>query len=376
MVKPRLGARPFSERADPAGGISSDPREAEGLMRGLGVAMFVLGATTLVATLSLPDPDTSDHPAIKLIAALLGLGAVFVWTLSPNRRWVSRVSVIYGILLISSLMAVTRPIEATPFFYLWPMVLAAYFFTRKEILFDLVLMWVTLAIALFVWSDDPMKPVLLMGVGVSVTLTTVVVMLLAEHVSAVIGQLASAADTDYLTGLLNRRAFDAEFERQCDRARRNGLPLALAVFDLDHFKQVNDRLGHAAGDEALCDFAALLKRQLRSGDTLARVGGEEFAIVLFGVGLDDAISFAERIGQELQGLREGSGPVLSASAGVAALRGHEQSPSALLMAADRALYAAKAAGRRRVAVWDDGSIHVGAHLQSRPYGQPLAASAA
>ena len=189
-------------------------------------------------------------------------------------------------------------------------------------------MWATLGLALFVWSVDPMKPVLFMGVGVSVTLTTVVVTLLAEHVTAVISQLAKAADTDYLTGLLNRRAFDVEFRRQCDRARRSGLPLALALFDLDHFKQVNDRHGHAAGDRALCDFAALLERELRSGDTLARVGGEEFAVVLFGVGLDDAVSFAERIGRELQTRGSRDTPPLSASAGVAALSEQESAAGA------------------------------------------------
>jgi diguanylate cyclase len=363
MANPTLDGASMSRRADSLSEVSADPRQAENLMRGMGVVMFLLGSTTLLATLSLPDPDTSDHPAIKLLAGLLALGALFVWTLRPGRRWVTKAAVIYGILLVSALMAITRPIEATPFFYLWPMVLAAYFCSRREVIFDLALMWVTLALALFLWSNDPMKPVLLMGVGVSVTLTTIVVMLLAEHVTAVIGQLARAADSDYLTGLFNRRAFDADFRRQCDRARRTGLPLALALFDLDHFKQVNDRLGHAAGDRALCDFAALLERQLRSGDTLARVGGEEFAVVLFDVQLEDAITFAERIGRELQDRSGDAGPALSASAGVAALSEDVPTPAALLVAADRALYAAKAAGRRRVAVWKDGSTSVGAHME-------------
>ena len=67
------------------------------------------------------------------------------------------------------------------------------------------------------------------------------------------------------------------------------------MFDLDHFEQINDRLGHASGDRALCDFAALLERELRGGDTLARVGGEEFAVILLGIGLDDAVAFAARI---------------------------------------------------------------------------------
>ncbi len=341
-------------------------------MRRVGVAMFLLGSIALLATLPLPDPNTSDHPAIEMIAALLALGAVVVWTMRPHRRWASRLAVVYWILLVSALMSVERPIEATPFFYLWPMVFSAYFFSRAEVAVDLAIMWVTLGVALFVWSVNPEKLDLLMGVGVSVTLITVVVKLLAEHISAVIGQLAEMASTDYLTGLLNRRAFDEECPRQIDRARRSQLPLAVAVFDLDHFKLINDRLGHAAGDRALCDFAALLQRELRRGDTLARIGGEEFAVVLFGVGLDDALTFAERIGRELRNSRTGQGPALSTSAGLAALSEDEQTPSALLVAADRALYGAKAAGRRRAAVWEHGTIRVRGRMD---HVEPLVASA-
>jgi diguanylate cyclase (GGDEF)-like protein len=287
------------------------------------------------------------------------LGAVVVWAVKSDRRWLVKLYVAYGILLVSALMAVTRPIEATPFFYLWPMLFSAYFFARREVAIDLAIMWVTLGLALFGWSVDPMKQVLFMGVGVSVTLTAVVVTLLRERLTDAIGQLAEASATDYLTGLLNRRAFDAEFLRQIGRAQRSELPLALVLFDLDHFKQVNDRFGHAAGDRALYEFALLLERERRSGDTLARIGGEEFAVVLFGVGHGHGTAFAERIGRELEQVSPGGHPVLSVSAGVVALSQAEQTPSALLVAADRALYGAKAAGRHRVGLWEQGAIRFG-----------------
>ncbi len=367
MVSSKLGGGRLAASAHPMiDRAATDPRSAEDMMRWVGVAMFVLGSAVLWATFPLPDPNTSDHPAMRVIAVLLVLGAVFVGLFRPGRRWVSRIGVIYGILLVSTLMAVARPIEATPFFYLWPMVFSAYFCSRREVIADLVLMWVTLGLALFIWSHDPAKLDLFMGTGVSVTLTTIVVKLLAEHVNETIDRLVRAADTDYLTGLLNRRAFDAEFHEQCDRARRNRLPLALAMFDLDHFKQINDRHGHAGGDRVLCDFAALLGRELRGGDTLARVGGEEFAIVLFGVGLDEGVAFAERIGHRLRAQPRPNGPALSASAGVAALSERESTPEALLLVADRALYAAKTAGRRRVAVWSDGETRVAAHMPIGP----------
>jgi diguanylate cyclase (GGDEF)-like protein len=345
----------------PASHPTLDPRQADefAFMRRVGVAMFLLGASTLLATLSLPDPDTSDHAAITLIAGLLGIGALGIRASRGNRMWVVRLSVIYGIVLVSALMAVTRPIEATPFFYLWPMLFSSYFFRRRDVALDLTIMWVTLGLALFIWSRDPMKQVMFMGVGVSVTLTAVVVMLVRERLTKVIAQLAEASATDYLTGLLNRRAFDAELQHQIARAKRTDLPLALAIFDLDHFKQINDHFGHAAGDRALHDFAGLLGREQRGGDTLARIGGEEFAVVLFGVGLEDARSFAERVALRLQRLVTVDRAPLSVSVGVSCLSSGEQTPSALLVAADRALYGAKAAGRRRVAVWEDGSIEIG-----------------
>jgi diguanylate cyclase (GGDEF)-like protein len=362
MARTRPGTGALVAAPDPRGEMPADPRAAERLMRWVGIAMFLLGSTTLLATLPLPDPNTSDHPAIEIIAGLLALGAVIVAVLRPGRRWVSRFSVVYGILLVSALMAVTRPIEATPFFYLWPLVFSAYFCSQREVIADLVLLWVTLGLALFVWSADPMKPVLFLGVGVSVTLTTVVVKLLADHVTRIIRQLARAADTDYLTGLLNRRAFDLEFRRQCERARRSELPLAVATFDLDHFKQVNDHFGHAEGDRVLCAFAELLERELRAGDTLARVGGEEFAVVLFGVGLREAVAFAERIGRELSAAAGAAGPALGTSAGVAELSERTPHPAALMLAADRALYAAKTAGRRCVGVWEDGATRIDARI--------------
>jgi diguanylate cyclase (GGDEF)-like protein len=328
-------------------------------MRRMGAAIFTIGCLTLLATLTLPDPDTSDHTGIEIIAVLLAAGALFAGVNRIERMWAVHLWVLYGILLISALMAITRPIEATPFFYLWPMLFSAYFFSRRDVAIDIAIMWVTLAAALFAFSNDPMKQVMLMGVGVSVTLTAIVVMLLREHLTAVIGKLSEASATDYLTGLLNRRAFDSELQRHIDRASRIGVPLALALFDLDHFKQINDRHGHAAGDRALCDFSALLRREQRGGDTLARIGGEEFAVVLFGAGPQEAGAFAERIGRELRKRMTEEGATLSASAGVAALQDPQTTPSALLVAADRALYAAKAAGRRRVAVSGDGSIAVG-----------------
>src|SRR5271167_459764 len=121
----------------------------------------------------------------------------------------------------------------------------------------------------------------------------------------------------------------------------------MVFFVLDHSKQVNDGFGHAAGDEALCAFARILERECSVTDLLARMGGEEFAVVLFDADSDSAKLFAERIALELSAWSEQHPPLLTTSAGIAVLGSETATPSQMLTAADHALYAAKDAGRNR-----------------------------
>jgi diguanylate cyclase len=163
---------------------------------------------------------------------------------------------------------------------------------------------------------------------------------LAEHSRTMEAALREAR-TDALTGIANRKAFDEHLERLSAIARRYGTPLAVALFDLDGLKQLNDRHGHAAGDAALARFAAVLRRSSRESDFIARVGGDEFAVLLPQTGHEGAAALARRISQALG---EGADPwPLRASAGVAELASG-QSPAQLLECADQALYASKHAG--------------------------------
>jgi diguanylate cyclase (GGDEF)-like protein len=158
----------------------------------------------------------------------------------------------------------------------------------------------------------------------------------------------SLALRDVLTGLPNRRHADVLLDAQFAAARR-GHRLAVVLFDLDRFKQLNDRHGHAAGDAALQAFADVLRRNTRRMNLSARVGGEEFLSVLPDVELAGAVRFAERVVAETRALRLASGP-LTASAGLAAFEQGMGSHEVLVAAADRALYAAKREGRDRVVV--------------------------
>lgn len=170
-------------------------------------------------------------------------------------------------------------------------------------------------------------------------------------------QLIAHAMEDPLTGLPNRRhLFDAARRLFAAQARRGG-PLTVAVIDLDHFKQVNDRHGHDAGDAVLCGFADLLRRSVRASDIACRYGGEEFVLVMSGV---DAERVAERLRETLALFRErsfegrGGRFTSSFSAGAAEWRGAGETLEDLLRRADEALYAAKAAGRAAVHVASTG----------------------
>jgi diguanylate cyclase (GGDEF)-like protein/PAS domain S-box-containing protein len=158
------------------------------------------------------------------------------------------------------------------------------------------------------------------------------------------------ASTDELTGLANRRAFLRHLERQVDAANEFGWALAVAIFDVDHFKLVNDSHGHAIGDRVLQIVADRSVSVVRSGDLVGRLGGEEFAILMPGASPEDATIVAERLRGMIERPSGDAGemlPSVTVSVGIAA-HYREQDSSALLAGADRALYAAKSAGRNRV----------------------------
>jgi len=166
-------------------------------------------------------------------------------------------------------------------------------------------------------------------------------------------ELARLSVTDTLTGLRNRRHFLEQLDRECERAARHASRFALLSIDLDDFKQINDSHGHAAGDEALVQAARAMESQCRAIDTLARVGGEEFMVLLLDVDEDQLTSVAERfrvaIERAVIAVGDGERVTLTASIGGVVISPHVRVPNALRQA-DDALYAAKRSGRNRVVV--------------------------
>ena len=164
-------------------------------------------------------------------------------------------------------------------------------------------------------------------------------------------EIYQLATHDALTELCNRRHFTELADKEIARALRHGRPLSLCILDVDLFKPVNDRYGHNSGDEVLRQIGALVRRHARSDDLPARIGGEEFALLLPECGIDAATAFAERLRQAVAAtaFAPGGEPErITVSIGVAALGPGRDDRPALMAAADAALYRAKHEGRNRV----------------------------
>jgi diguanylate cyclase len=176
-----------------------------------------------------------------------------------------------------------------------------------------------------------------------------------QELTAELDQISEVAHQDYLTGALNRRGMDEAIEREFNRADRHNANLCIAMMDIDHFKKLNDTLGHTTGDQALSHFAKVIKDVLRTTDVLARYGGEEFIIIMPGTPKDEAVTVVTRVQRELTKnffLNKGERVLITFSAGVAERKPGEP-PETLIPRADAALYEAKNTGRNRVVAAED-----------------------
>ncbi len=162
--------------------------------------------------------------------------------------------------------------------------------------------------------------------------------------------ISEAAHEDFLTGALNRRGMDEALIREFERSDRHGTSLSLAMLDVDHFKKINDTMGHSTGDKALAHLSKVVKGILRSTDVLARYGGEEFVILLPGSNQNDAVTVVSGLQRDLTKnffLHNNERVLITFSAGVAE-RVHGETVDSVLPRADAALYLAKQSGRNRV----------------------------
>lgn len=320
----------------------SDPElrrvAARGLLRRVWLLMMGLGTVQLLLADVLPDPDPRDHAAMLRGALVFGLctAAVAAVRRLPDGACLALPAV--GTALIFWLTATVTPLGGTTFFFLWPMLLAVYFLQRREAAAHGVLVLVALGVGLALNPYAPAPEQMFIDTAMPMAVGLALVFALKEYATRLVAELRHAAVTDELTGLLTRGTFDDRLRRLTAERRR----LAVVLVDVDHFKTVNDVHGHLAGDRVLRGLAEHLRAAARRGDVVARLGGEEFGLLLADADLHAAVCVAER----LRGaVRDAAfDPGVTVSAGVAVARAGDDA-DAVLRRADEALYAAKDAGR-------------------------------
>ncbi|MBA1149436.1 GGDEF domain-containing protein [Ectothiorhodospiraceae bacterium WFHF3C12] len=291
---------------------------------------------------------------VELAMGAVALALMFVVRQTPHlTRW----TLAYLLPFFSALLFALATPRASPTVFVWVLLI-------PMISHLLLGRWLGLAMAgAFLFGAGAIyfgrfgdNPELVNTIGVANVAMSSAVILALSHVAEYTRErserrLAEQASTDALTGLANRSHLKTVFQRELDRAERQPVPLSLILMDLDHFKRVNDRHGHEAGDAALVHVAALLRQRLRATDVACRQGGEEFAILLVDSDIDAAAGVAEALRASLgaRPVRLGAAEIpLTASFGVAQLGADGHDLDRLLSAADERLFAAKARGRNCV----------------------------
>jgi diguanylate cyclase (GGDEF)-like protein/putative nucleotidyltransferase with HDIG domain len=333
---------------------------------------YLLGAGGLLGLLSVLVPHSPYLDEIGIVAiSLVSLAVAAVAKVGGGRLpvwWFHFLALASGSIVTASIYFTHVSPSPNVLFYIWNSLFVFYFFNRRQAALHVLFTAVSYgAVLFFVKLLFPPFATWLITVG-TVVVAGFFVYALKERLQAVIGQLAAAARTDPLTGLLNRRGFQERFEQELERARRTGRPLGVVICDLDHFKFVNDRLGHAHGDQVLRRLAEILTGSKRQTDTVGRIGGEEFSILVPESDERGTYLLAERIRNAVRARLSDGGAPMTVSCGVASFPAHAGDGEALLNAADQALYAAKKLGRDRSVIHSSQVAGILASVEPRVDG--------
>jgi diguanylate cyclase (GGDEF)-like protein len=328
-------------------------RDEAGASRAVAYLLLVAGPFICVTGILLVEHTTVGRiVAILLLAVVLcGVGACCRWRPErmPPLTWA--LAPFVGAAIITGLNIATRDASTgAQFFYLWPVLYAANFLGPRLNFLNVVLVSAGHAATVFTILGFNSGLLDWISVTVAMALTAFVVASLSDRNERLRAALAAQAFADPLTGVANRRSFDADLERAVGWARRTGEPISLLTLDIDHFKAINDTWGHAVGDRALQEVAAALRQvATRADDVVGRLGGDEF-VLLVRTGPDGARELAGQLREVL--VRDASlpGGPPGLSIGVAVLPDHAATAAELRAASDAALYQAKANGRGCTAV--------------------------
>jgi diguanylate cyclase (GGDEF)-like protein/putative nucleotidyltransferase with HDIG domain len=311
--------------------------------------LFAAGASLSALTVVLPHAAQMNELGMLLIVVNAYLVAAVLHTQAARLpAWTMQATLAWGSTLITG-VAYFSGESPSPlvFFYLWVFLYASYFFTVRQAAAQIV--YVGLVYGALLVARAPLSAVAawwLVGMG-TLLVGAIVIMVMRARVELLIARLYNAARTDPLTKLSNRRGFRELLDLELERARRGGTSMAVLVGDLDNFKDINDCSGHKVGDTALQRVAHLLCEGKRQIDTVARVGGEEFSLILPDTGRNGALALAERLRRALHDEFADDSTPLTISFGLSVYPEHGETAAALLHAADQALYGAKQHGRNR-----------------------------
>lgn len=315
--------------------------------------LFAAGATLALLTVLLPHAAGANEAGLLTIIAVAYAVALGLWrrpaALPP---WVLPVALALGTTLIT-MVAYLSDERPSPliFFYLWVFLYSAYFFDDRTTLAELT--YVGAASGALLVTLPPAGSIAAWWIVAMGTLVvaTILIRTMRGRVEELIGRLYESARTDSLTELPNRRGFRELLDLELERARRRGAPLTVLVGDLDHFNAVNDRCGHRVGDAVLVRVAHRLREGKRRTDAAARVGGEEFMLILPDTDHPEGLRIAERLRVELAQEFADEVVPLTISFGVAIYPQHGQTAASLLRAGDEAMFAAKYHGRNQSLVY-------------------------
>ncbi len=295
-------------------------------------------------------------------APRLALSPLFSRLIGLPRPWLLAVGLACT-LAIAALDYVTGPRILLNIFYLLPVMLVAWGTqsTGYGLIVAVTSCLVTPAEALISGFRLDSLPVALWNGSVRLGVFCIVLYLM-ENVRTLMARLQEQALSDELTGLANRRAFGEVAAREIERSRRFDHQVSLAYIDIDDFKGTNDRLGHEAGDRMLIALASLALATARSVDTVARIGGDEFVIIMPETSADAALPLVTRLREAFPRVAKVGEAAATCSIGLASFAHAPDSVEELLAAADALMYEAKAAGRNRVR---HALVHAGSHGASR-----------
>jgi diguanylate cyclase (GGDEF)-like protein len=310
-------------------------------------AAMYAGATFL----GLSQALTSEGPQSSLVPGLIALGIVPLLLARGSRLPILVLAALgpVGAALIAVAVATSPGPGDGAVLYIWPVIWVAYFFGRTATV--LIVAWIGIlhAIALIALPEASSYLDRWFDVIVPIGVVGAVVHALARRNEELLAAASAEARIDELTGLLNRRGFDERAPAEIARAQRDLAAIAAVSFDIDYFKRINDEWGHDAGDRVLARLGDVFREHSRETDIVARMGGEEFTVLMWSTDHDDARKYADRVRAAFAAADLEVGP-LTISAGIACERPPTLQLDQLLHAADSALYAAKAAGRDRSVV--------------------------